>query len=127
MQFLWKLFGKAKKGRFRCEICGAPLICRTSWYEHIFMRRELYQCDFVPCSQSYWGRTELTHAANRSGLPGSPPSQLPMQNDDYVRMAAHVYRYNQHLASQKKGEQQLELLETALEDLHQPVREDIAS
>ncbi|MDR6178399.1 hypothetical protein QE393_001659 [Pseudomonas sp. SORGH_AS 211] len=126
MEFLFRPFRKAKRSRFICETCGAPLVCRTSWIEHLFMRRELYQCDFVPCSQSYWGRTELTHCAAQSGLPEAKPSALPMQTRDYVAMAQKVYEHNQRLA-QAKNEHQLDLLDAVPNHPPRHAKEDLAS
>lgn len=117
------LFKKQKKGQFWCCFCGAPLVCRTSWFAHVFLRQQVFQCHFAPCSASFYAHTELTHLASPSGLPNAPACELPPSTSHLNAMARKVYEKNKAI-----HEEQLNLLQEEPEEDQQPhVREDIAS
>lgn len=88
----------------------------------MFLRQQVYQCHFAPCSASFYARTELTHLASQSGLPNAPACELPPSTNHLRRMAQKVYENN--LAVR---EEQLNLLQEEHEEDQQHVREDIAS
>nr|WP_314583861.1 hypothetical protein [uncultured Pseudomonas sp.] len=118
-----RLFKKQKKGQFWCCFCGAPLVCRTSWFAHVFLRQQVFQCHFAPCSASFYAHTELTHLASPSGLPNAPACELPPSNSHLTAMAQKVYENNEAIR-----EEQLNLLQEEPEEDQQPhVREGIAS
>ncbi|WP_288472305.1 hypothetical protein [uncultured Pseudomonas sp.] len=117
-----RLFKRQKKGQFWCCFCGAPLVCRTSWFAHVFLRQQVFQCHFAPCSASFYAHTELTHLASPSGLPNAPACELPPSTSHLNAMARKVYENNKAI-----HEEQLNLLQEEPEEDQQHVREDIAS
>ncbi|MET1080289.1 MAG: ogr/Delta-like zinc finger family protein [Pseudomonas sp.] len=83
-----------KRSQFHCPFCAAPLIRRTSWLVHPFMRQENYQCDFTGCGASFQGASELTHISSPSGMPDPPRCSLP-ETPTFLRvMAQRVYQRN---------------------------------
>ncbi|MBB6259345.1 ogr/Delta-like zinc finger family protein [Xanthomonas campestris pv. campestris] len=95
-------FSTRKKVVFSCEACGSPLVKRTSFLSHRYLRHDTYVCDNPVCGASYTGHTELTHVASPSGMPNAH-SDLP-PTPAYTRaMALRVYQA-------AANERQLELL-----------------
>lgn len=102
-------FSPQKRTQFRCPFCDTPLVRRTSWLAHIFMRQELYQCDMPVCGASFNGTTELTHIASPTGMPHAPECALP-ESPHYLReLARRAYKQN-------AGEAQMDLLDQPLEE-----------
>ena len=85
-------FSSRRKVVFSCPCCGAPLIKRTSYLTHQFLRHDTYVCDNPLCAASYSGHTELTGIASPTGVPGALPSELPPTPAFERAQAQAVYR-----------------------------------
>ena len=97
-------FSARRKVVFSCEACGSPLIKRTSYLSHRFLRHDTYCCDNPVCGATYSGHTELTGIASPTGVPDAPPSDLP-PTPAYLRaIATDAYR-------QAAQQRQMELLD----------------
>lgn len=95
------MFGR-KKVVFRCEACGGPLIKRTSYLAHQFLRHDSYVCENPMCGATYTGHSELTGIASPSGIP-SAASELPPTPSYERARALQAYR-------EAAGDRQLDLL-----------------
>lgn len=83
-----------RKAQFSCCFCGRPLIRRTSWLQHVFLRQEVYQCSEPTCGASFNATAELTHLASPTGKPDAPPCSLPETPAYLRRLAQQVNERN---------------------------------
>jgi hypothetical protein len=108
-------FPPRRKVVFSCPACRAPLIKRTSYLTHQYLRHDTFVCENPVCGATYSGHTELTGIASPSGMPDATPCDLPPTPGYQRAKALEVYR-------QSRDDGQLDLLadsgETSLEPAH---------
>lgn len=83
-----------RKAQFVCCFCRQPLIRRTSWLQHVFLRQEVYQCSEPTCGASFNATAELTHLASPTGHPNAPACSLPETPAYLRRLAQQVHQKN---------------------------------
>jgi hypothetical protein len=89
-------FSSRRKVVFSCPFCRAPLIKRTSYLSHTFLRHDTFVCDNPVCGAAFSGHTELTHIASPSGMPEAPPCELPPTPAFLRNKALDAYLADQH-------------------------------
>lgn len=106
-------FSSRRKVVFSCPCCGAPLIKRTSYLTHQYLRHDTFVCDNPVCGASFSGHTELTHIASPSGMPEAGPCDLPPTPTLLRNQALEAYRADQQ-------DRQLDLLGAANDPSNEP-------
>lgn len=105
-------FPPRRKVVFSCPACRAPLIKRTSYLTHQYLRHDTFVCENPVCGASYSGHTELTGIASPSGMPDAAPCDLPPTPAYQRAKALEIYR-------QSRDDVQLDLLADSGEIPHE--------